>query len=119
MTSGEERTDCNPGMGRPVPKSCWHNQTIDRNSRSLNNLSPLLKHMTKRMFLIAAVLALTGLVANNVPRGFVTSAQANQVDILIVHGKLVDGSGRKARKADVGIRGDRIVFVGDAGKAKL
>jgi len=71
------------------------------------------------MFRIAAVLVLAGLIANIEPRGAVTIAQANQVDILIVHGKLVDGSGRKARSADVGIRGDRIVFVGDARKANL
>lgn len=37
-----------------------------------------------------------------------------QLDILILHGKLVDGSGNKPRKADIGIRGDRIVFVGDS-----
>ena len=43
-----------------------------------------------------------------------SSAQNQQLDLLILHGQLVDGSGRKARKADVGIRGDRIVFVGDA-----
>jgi len=42
-----------------------------------------------------------------------------QLDVLIVHGKLVDGSGSKPRTADVGIRGDRIVFVGDARKANL
>jgi N-acyl-D-amino-acid deacylase len=40
------------------------------------------------------------------------------LDLLILHGKLVDGSGRKPRIADLGIRGDRIVFVGDARKAK-
>ena len=73
--------------------------------------------MTKKTFLIAAVLALA-VVANSVPRP-VTRAQTNQLDILIVHGKLVDGSGRKARNADVGIRGDRIVFVGNARKANL
>jgi len=38
------------------------------------------------------------------------------LDLLIVHGKLVDGTGAKARRADVGIRDDRIVFVGDASK---
>lgn len=75
--------------------------------------------MTKKFFQIAAVLALTGMIANSLPRTLVTSGQANQVDILIVHGKLVDGSGRKARTADVGIRGDRIVFVGDARKANI
>jgi N-acyl-D-aspartate/D-glutamate deacylase len=74
--------------------------------------------MTKKTFLIAAVLALTGVIANSVPCP-VTCAQTNQLDILIVHGKLVDGSGRKARNADVGIRGDRIVFVGNARKANL
>jgi N-acyl-D-aspartate/D-glutamate deacylase len=42
-----------------------------------------------------------------------------RLDLLILHGKLVDGSGKKARKADVGIRGDRIVFVGDAKKAHV
>lgn len=44
---------------------------------------------------------------------------ADQLDILILHGKLVDGSGKKPWVADVGIRGDRIVFVGDAAKARL
>jgi len=40
--------------------------------------------------------------------------RVQHVDLLILHGKLVDGSGNKPRTADVGIRGDRIVFVGDA-----
>ena len=44
---------------------------------------------------------------------------ARQVDLLILHGKLVDGSGKKARTADVGISGDRIVFVGNAAKASI
>jgi N-acyl-D-amino-acid deacylase len=47
------------------------------------------------------------------------SLRGQQVDLLILHGKLVDGSGKKQRVADVGIRGDRIVFVGEAGKANL
>ena len=42
-----------------------------------------------------------------------------QLDLLILHGQLVDGSGKKPRTVDVGIRGDRIVFVGDARKAHL
>jgi len=74
--------------------------------------------MKPGIFHIAAALILA-VLAMNTPRGGVTSAQTNQVDILIVHGKLVDGTGGKARQADVGIRGDRIVFVGDAGKANL
>jgi len=42
-----------------------------------------------------------------------------QVDILITGGTVVDGSGNKERKADVGVRGDRIVFIGDAAKFKI
>ena len=75
--------------------------------------------MTHKLFRIAALLALASLVVNIASRDVVTSAQTNQLDILIIHGELVDGSGRKARKADVGIRGDRIVFVGDARKTNI
>ncbi len=53
---------------------------------------------------------------------FPSSAQdklSTPLDVLILHGKLVDGSGKKPRKADVGIRGDRIVFVGDASKSHV
>jgi N-acyl-D-amino-acid deacylase len=45
--------------------------------------------------------------------------QTETLDLLILHGKLVDGSGKKPRTADVGIHGDRIVFVGDARKENL
>jgi N-acyl-D-aspartate/D-glutamate deacylase len=41
------------------------------------------------------------------------------VDLLIAGGTVVDGSGKKPRVADVGIRGDRIAFIGNAGKAKV
>src|SRR5256885_16868116 len=37
-----------------------------------------------------------------------------QVDVLIRGGSVIDGSGSAARAADVGIRGDRITFVGNA-----
>ncbi|HEX3867625.1 MAG TPA: amidohydrolase family protein [Gemmatimonadaceae bacterium] len=37
-----------------------------------------------------------------------------QVDILIRGGSVIDGTGSAARPADVGVRGDRITFVGDA-----
>jgi N-acyl-D-amino-acid deacylase len=52
-------------------------------------------------------------------RASVQTTPTTPLDTLIVNGKLVDGSGKGARKADVGIRGDRIVFVGDARKAKV
>src|ERR1044071_4764585 len=75
--------------------------------------------MTQTIFRYIARVLPFFIIAGAAPRLLVTGAQANHVDILIIHGKLVDGSGRKARNADVGIRGDRIVFVGDARKAHL
>jgi N-acyl-D-amino-acid deacylase len=42
-----------------------------------------------------------------------------QVDVLIRGGSVVDGSGGPARTADVGIRGDRITFVGDATASRV
>ncbi len=42
------------------------------------------------------------------------SADAQQrVDILIRNGSVIDGTGAEARRADVGITGDRITFVGN------
>lgn len=46
------------------------------------------------------------------------SAQ-QQVDILIRGGTVVSGTGTAPRPADVGIRGDRIVFVGNAAGARV
>src|SRR5260221_11750173 len=45
--------------------------------------------------------------------------RAQKLDLLILHGTLVDGSGKKTRIADLGISGDRIVFVGNAVKAHV
>jgi N-acyl-D-amino-acid deacylase len=41
-------------------------------------------------------------------------AQSGSVDVLIRGGTVVDGTGAAPRRADVAIRGDRIVFVGNA-----
>jgi N-acyl-D-amino-acid deacylase len=43
------------------------------------------------------------------------AAHAPQFDILIVNGKIIDGSGNPWFYGDVGIKGDKIVFVGHAG----
>src|SRR6185437_5485533 len=75
--------------------------------------------MTQKTFRFITRALIFLIIANAATRMSVTSAQANRVDILIIHGKLIDGSGAKPRNADVGIRGNRIVFVGDAGKANL
>jgi N-acyl-D-aspartate/D-glutamate deacylase len=48
-----------------------------------------------------------------------TVARADSVDILIKGGLVYDGSGKPAVVTDVGVRGERIVFVGDAAKAGL
>ena len=44
---------------------------------------------------------------------------AQAVDLLLRGGTVIDGTGAPARTADVGIRGDRIVFLGDASRAGL
>ena len=46
-------------------------------------------------------------------------SRADSVDVLVKGGKVYDGSGGPARVADVGLRGDRIVFIGDAAKANV
>ena len=40
-----------------------------------------------------------------------------RLDVLIVHGTVYDGTGAPGRRVDVGLRGDRIAFIGDAGRA--
>jgi acyl-homoserine-lactone acylase len=45
--------------------------------------------------------------------------ESPKVDVLLRHGTVVDGTGAPARQADVGIRGERIVFVGNAATAGL
>ncbi len=46
-------------------------------------------------------------------------ATADTLDVLIVGGRVIDGTGAAGRTADVGIRGDRIVFVGNASDAAM
>lgn len=43
------------------------------------------------------------------------SAQATEFDVLVRGGTVVDGTGAPARRADLGIRDDRIVALGDLG----
>jgi N-acyl-D-amino-acid deacylase len=42
-----------------------------------------------------------------------------RVDILVRNGSVVDGTGSAARRTDIGIAGDRIVFIGDATLARV
>src|SRR5271168_3546596 len=45
---------------------------------------------------------------------FAAAQQAPTYDVLILHGRVMDGSGNPWVSADVGIVGDRIIFVGKA-----
>ena len=56
---------------------------------------------------LAVVLALLGAPATRL-------AAQQQVDVLIRGGTLIDGTGAARRRADVGIKGERIAFVGNA-----
>lgn len=47
------------------------------------------------------------------------AAHAQTVDLVLRGGTVIDGTGAPPRVADVGIRGDRIVFIGDASTARL
>src|SRR5205085_3677124 len=48
------------------------------------------------------------------------SAQAAPaVDVLLRGGLVIDGTGNAGRVTDVGVRGDRIVFIGDARAARI
>ena len=66
---------------------------------------PLLRHVG------ALLLAVAGAAAAQ------SAAPAQSFDVLIRHGRVLDGSGNPWVRADVGIRGDRIVAVGDLGAA--
>jgi len=69
---------------------------------------------TLRTKSIAAALVALGALAGAAP----LFAQ-QQVDLLIRGGNVVDGTGAQPRRADIGIRGDRITFVGNAAGARV
>lgn len=48
----------------------------------------------------------------------VLEAQSERYDVILRGGTVIDGSGVAPRRADIGIRGDRIVRVGDLGRAE-
>ncbi|HUR92597.1 MAG TPA: D-aminoacylase [Gemmatimonadaceae bacterium] len=65
-----------------------------------------------RLRLFLAPILLTAACAPAVPR---SPAPMAAYDVIIANGKIVDGSGNPWYYGDVGVRGDRIVFVGPKG----
>ncbi len=53
--------------------------------------------------------------------GLLSFAAAGQIkaDLLILNGRVIDGSGKSERKADIAITGEHITFIGNAKKAKI
>ena len=66
-----------------------------------------------RLRVLSALLSVAGFTS--------ASAQAtpDTLDVLLVGGRVIDGTGTVARVVDLGIRGDRIVFVGKAASASM
>jgi N-acyl-D-amino-acid deacylase len=67
--------------------------------------------------LLALVLLTSSVAVGGSDAGVAARAQGQALDLLIKSGTVVDGSGSDPVVADVGIRADRIVFIGDSGKS--
>ena len=66
---------------------------------------------------VVALLCLTIIAAGLLKRGS-TEAAALDYDIIIRHGRVVDGTGRPGFNADVAIKNDRVALIGNLGNAK-
>ena len=66
---------------------------------------------------LVALLCLTIIAAGLLKRGS-TEAAALDYDIIIRHGRVVDGTGRPGFNADVAIKNDRVALIGNLGNAK-
>jgi N-acyl-D-amino-acid deacylase len=77
-------------------------------------------YMTRHFFRILILASAFLCSSSTVTNIRATEASApERVDLLIQHGRLFDGSGGQPAVGDVGIRADRIVFIGDAAKAGI
>jgi N-acyl-D-amino-acid deacylase len=64
------------------------------------------------------LLAFAILLAFSIIASAFSQTSSESFDVLIRNGTVIDGSGQRGVKADVGVRGDRIVFVGSANSAQ-
>ncbi len=77
-------------------------------------------HKSRRLPIVLTLLIFTVAASGFASFADQTSTpQMTNVDLLIHGGKIVDGSGSAPFQGDVGILGDRIVFIGDAAKSKV
>jgi N-acyl-D-amino-acid deacylase len=70
-----------------------------------------------RFFALAAVVTVSAVLISPCICAAQTSLRADSFDVLIKGGMVYDGTGQTPRRADVGIRGDRIVAIGDLQRA--
>jgi N-acyl-D-amino-acid deacylase len=70
-----------------------------------------------RFFTLAAAVTVSAVLISLCICAAQTSLRADSFDVLIKGGMVYDGTGQTPRRADVGIRGDRIVAIGDLQRA--
>jgi hypothetical protein len=70
-----------------------------------------------RFFALAAAVTVSAVLISPCICAAQTSLRAHSFDVLIKGGMVYDGTGQTLRRADVGIRGDRIVAIGDLQRA--
>ncbi|HEX6571473.1 MAG TPA: hypothetical protein VF055_05585, partial [Steroidobacteraceae bacterium] len=76
-------------------------------------------HRVRATLLAACILASCGCAATPSARtGDAPASRDGDYDVLVRHGTVYDGSGAPGRRADVGIRGDRIVSVGNLASSR-
>src|SRR2546423_4328973 len=103
---------CGYWLGNNYGLTGFTSASLVPSSAKLRTRVSALSTYSLRFLVVAAALVAAGSLAAQTHPG--DAATPESVDLLITGGKLLDGSGAEPRVGDVGIRGDRIVFIGDA-----
>src|SRR5688500_15758766 len=90
----------------PQGKTGYRAVSLPSTFRAVSSISCQLRALTVEGRLIAVLLLLTA------------PARAQQLDVLIVNGRVLDGAGNPWVRQDVGVRGDRIAWIGLASRDK-